>query len=226
MKMKPNTTVILLFLIAVVILTACGEGRRFSDLRYDDPSAYYLHVPEGYTESMRWPLFIALHEPREDSQDCIAEWFEIADENEFFLLCPELSGEDGNLEQAMNERLLAVILTRIYQEYSLHNRFFLAGRSEAASFAMRYAYRYPEAIQGVSVVDATSYPSGVDTVSFPILIIVEQGDQEAITAGNAFIDNLGGAGSQTRLLQIDDLGNGIPYRVQRLTVDLFEQVSR
>lgn len=224
--MNSRYTIFLLFLLAIVLLAGCAGPGRFSDFRFDDPSPYYLHVPEGYAAGMRWPLFIALHNVREDSQDCIAEWFEIADENEIFLLCPELNRESGEFEQATNERVLADILNRIYQEYTLRNRFFLVGRGEAASLAMRYANRYPQAIEGVAAIDAAAYPDGMGALNFPILIIVESGDQEAVESGRAFIASLGETGAQTRLLQIEGLGGGIPFSVQRLTVDLFEQVSR
>ncbi len=225
MRKKTSRTIVLLFLIAPLLLAACGNSRH-ADLRVEDPSVYYLHVPEGYTGGNRWPLFIALHEVRDDSQDCISEWFEFAEEDDFFLLCPGLSSEGASFDQAENERVLADILNRLYQEYSLRNRFFLAGRGEAASFALRYAYRYPQAIEGVAAIDAGAYPGEIGTASFPVLIIVERGDDQALLDGNAFMEGLGGGGTHTRLLEIDNLGGGIPYGVKRLTIDLFEQVSR
>jgi poly(3-hydroxybutyrate) depolymerase len=87
---KPRSAALVLFFILAIVLAACGGGNRFTELRYDQPSRYYLHVPDGYVEYQQWPLFIALHGIKQNSQDCITEWFEIADENQFFLLCPEL----------------------------------------------------------------------------------------------------------------------------------------
>jgi hypothetical protein len=226
MQMKNRYTTILLFLVGGLVLTACAGSGRYRDLRLDEPSPYYLRVPERYSESERWPLFIALHDVNEDSYDCIEEWFEIADENDIFLLCPELSGEGEAFDQSANERILADILNAVYQEYSLRSRFFLAGRGEAASFALSYASRYPQAIDGVSAIEAERYPSGADATTFPILIIVEQGDQEAMTTATTFMESMGETGGQARLLEIDNLGRRIPFGVMRLTVDLFEQVSR
>ncbi|MDF1499913.1 MAG: hypothetical protein P1P76_05545 [Anaerolineales bacterium] len=210
----------------MVFLSACGAGDRFAELSYDHPSRYYLYTPQGYTDFQQWPLFIALHDSKSNSLDCITEWFEIAEENQFFLLCPELDVREGGLDRPVNERILAGILNELYQNYRLQERFFLAGRGEAASFALRYAFRYPQAIAGVSAIEATSYPGGGHVGRFPILAIVESRDQQSIEAGNLFIERQGAAGVPTRLVEIDGLGEGIPYSVQRLTVDLFEQTSR
>lgn len=208
------------------LLAACGGAQRYSELRQEQPSPYYLYVPEAYTVSRQWPLFIALPDPSEDSQDCITTWFEIAEDNQFFLLCPELSTTGSMIDGPGSERILADILNRLYQDYSLRTSFFLVGKSEAASFALSYAYRYPRAINGVSAIDPGAYPSGAPTTNFPMLIIVEQGDSQASEAGSAFIQKLTAAGTQTRLLEIENLGGRIPYGVQRLTVEFFEQVSR
>ena len=216
----------LILFVGLSILAACGGSQRFVELRQEQPSTYYLYVPEAYTESKQWPLFIALPDSSEDSEDCISNWFEIAEDNQFFLLCPELSTTGRSIDGPASERLLASILNRLYQDYSLRTSFFLVGKSEAADFALSYAYRYPRAINAVSAITPAEYPSGVATTNFPILIIVEQGDSQASEAGNAFIQRLTGGGTQTRLLEIENLRGRIPYSVQRLTVDFFEQVSR
>jgi pimeloyl-ACP methyl ester carboxylesterase len=126
----------------------------------------------------------------------------------------------------VNERILANILSKLYRDYSLRERFFLAGKGEAASFALHYAFRYPQAVDGVSAIDASSYPSGVSSGDFPILVIVESEDEEAIEAASMFMKSLNESGTQTRLLEIENIGSEIPYSVQRLTVELFEQVSQ
>jgi hypothetical protein len=89
-----------------------------------------------------------------------------------------------------------------------------------------YANRYPHAIEGISAINASDYPPASAGFSFPILIIVQQGDEEALVTGESYIAELGGSGSQTRLIEIDNLDGRLPYGVQRLTVDLFQQVSR
>lgn len=216
-----------LFIVAAVLLAGCGSGSRFTELRYDEPSSYFLHVPEGYKTNTDWPLFIALHDFKQDSEECIAEWFDIADENQFFLLCPELIRDGALFDRAANERILADILNQLYQDYELRDRFFLAGKGEAASFATDYAFRYPQAIAGVSAIAAPTYPSGVTASGgFPILVIVDGQNPIAIEAGTAFINRVNSTTTQARLVEIDNLGNRIPYGVQRLTVELFQQFSR
>ncbi|MGD2162972.1 MAG: hypothetical protein PVI81_03820 [Anaerolineales bacterium] len=210
--------------LAISLLAGCGSAGQFDELRYDEPSRYYLHVPSSYDQNMRWPLFIALHDRGDDSGDCIQDWFEIADETQLFLLCPELEVGD-KLDSPVNERILADILNSLYQQFSLDNRFFLVGRNEAASFALSYAYRYPQAIEGISAIEPASYPQTAGSANFPILLIVEPGDQPSLDAASAFEQSLSGSGTQTRLLEIDGIGNHIPFRVQRLTVDFFEQLS-
>jgi hypothetical protein len=212
-------------LTGAVVLMSCARARQFNELRYEEPSLYYLHVPADYDQNIRWPLFVAFHDQRQDSYDCIQSWFEIADENDFFLLCPQLEAEGEGMDLAVNERILADILNRLYQDYTLNNRFFIAGQGEAASFALSYANRYPQAIEGVSAIEASEYPQSIGTVDFPILIIIEQGDQAAIEAASAFQISLSDRETQTRILEIDSLGSSIPYRVQRLIVDLFEQIT-
>jgi pimeloyl-ACP methyl ester carboxylesterase len=212
-------------LLACILLTACVGSNRFLEFRHDEPSRYYLHVPATYTTNTQWSLFIALPDIRSDSDECIEEWFEIADENALFLLCPELAHEGGEFDRATNERILADILNKLYDSYSLRSRFFIAGRGAAATFALRYAYRYPDAIEGVSAIEATAYPSEVETVDFPILLIVGQGDDEAKQAADVFVQSLSKTGTQARLVEVNNLGSGIPYRAQRLTVELFEQIA-
>jgi predicted peptidase len=211
---------------ALILLSACGGANRFEELRHEEPSRYYLYVPEIYNSSQQWPMFVAIHDVDEDSQDCIRDWYEIAEENQVFLLCPEFASNGGEFDRSVDERILADILNQLYQDYSLRTRFFLTGKNSAASFILRYAYRYPQAIDGVSAINPQEYPDRVQMVSFPILLIVERGDSQAIESGNEFIQSLSRTGTQTRLLEIDNLGSGIPYGVQRLTIELFEQVSR
>lgn len=218
--------IVWLCIVGFVLLSACGAGDRYVELSHDQPSRYYLYTPQGYTDLQPWPLFIALHDSKSNSLDCITEWFEIAEENQFFLLCPELDVREGGLDRPVNERILAGILNQLYQNYRLQERFFLAGRGDAASFALRYAFRYPQAIAGVSAIGATGYPGGGNAGGFPVLAIVESRDQQSIEAGNLFVEHQDAAGAPARLVEIDSLGEGIPYRAQRLTVDLFEQASR
>jgi pimeloyl-ACP methyl ester carboxylesterase len=170
-------------------------------------------------------LFIVLPDVRSDSRECIDDWLEIADEYQLLLLCPELNSEGENLDRNSNERILAAILNVLYKNYSLRGRFFLAGRGEAAAFALRYAYRYPEAIEGVAAIEATDYPNGVESVDFPILLLIEQGDQVGKDAADIFVQSLEATGTQARLVELNSLGRGIPYRAQRLAVELFEQIS-
>lgn len=213
-------------LACVLLLVSCVGSERFLELRHDEPSRYYLHVPTVSSTNAPWPLFIVLPDVRSDSQECIDDWFEIADEYQLFLLCPELSSEGENFDRATNERILADILNDLYGSYSLRSRFFLAGRGEAAAFALRYAYRYPDAIEGVTAIEATDYPSGVESVDFPILLLVEQSDQAGRDAADIFVQSLDATDTQARLVELNSLGRGIPYRAQRLTVELFEQISK
>lgn len=213
-------------LCAAILLSACGSVSRYEELRYEEPSRYYLYVPEVYSTGRQWPLFVAIHDVDEDSRDCIREWYAIAEENQVFLLCPEFATNADVFDRSIDERILADILNQLYQDYSLRTRFFLAGKNAAANFVLSYAYRYPQAIDGVSAINPQEYPDRAQMVSFPILLIVERGDTQAIESGNEFVQSMTGTGTQTRLLEIDNLGGDIPYSVQRLTIELFEQVSR
>jgi predicted peptidase len=224
MKAKSRLSFLLATLLCLSLLVACAAPNRFGELRYDEPSRYYLHIPANYDEARRWSLFIALHDQGEDAGDCIQDWFEIADQQELFLLCPEFEGKEDGFDSPENERILADVLSSLYQEFALNSRFFVVGRGEAASFALNYAYRYPQAIAGVSAIDPVDYPQRIGQVEFPILFIVKRGDQPAMEAANAFDASLSGSGAQTRILEIDGLGNNLPYRAQRLSVEFFEQL--
>ena len=225
MSSRSRLLIFLLLFIGAVPLGSCLNANRFSELRFNQPSSYYLYVPDTYKTNLRWPLFIALHDVGEDSLNCISTWLEIAEDNQFFLLCPDLEAEADSLDRPENDRLLASILEHLYQDYELGERFFLAGRGEAARLALSYAFRYPQAIAGVAAIDPPGYPPDSDRQeNLPILLILDSRDQMAVEAGEVFISS--SSSTQTRLLQIDGLGGGVPFSLQRLSVDLFKQVTR
>lgn len=217
----------LLALAALGASAGCALADSSAAYRHDEPSEYYLYVPEEYGGLHPWHLFIALHGEGEDGGDCIRSWLEIATESKVLLLCPTLKIEDGAVDQADAENRMAGILTRLYNDYALEDRFFVTGYSAGADFALRYAYRYPQAIEGVSAISPEVYPQIIARAAdIPIVIVADGREAAELQAAKDFVKNLEGVGFPARMVDIRGVDRRLSYDAQRVSIEFFQQVTR
>jgi poly(3-hydroxybutyrate) depolymerase len=212
--------------IAASALGGCGLFQNYSEYRRQSPSEYYIYVPEEYTHESEWPLFIGLHGEDEDGTDCFRTWQPFADDYGFILLCPTMPEKSGSLATLEGERIIAGVLGDLYQQYKVRDRFFLAGYSAGAEFALAYAYRYSEAVSAVSVISSEAFPIPSEARDIPVLITVGNRDVERIEPAQSFVDTVLSYGFPVRLLILEGVDHRLSQDAARVTVDFFKQVSR
>src|SRR3989304_2612781 len=162
-------------LAALFLVVPCSPLRSSPDpsaFRFEDPSPYYLYLPDQYSPDRRWPLFVAVHGSA-DAQACWNVWQPFADEEGFVLLCPALGEPDGMLHQLRGADKLNLILDRIYREYSLQPGIFLTGFSAGGQFVHGYAFHFPSYVAAASVMAPGNYyfpPAHARAVPFAIIV--------------------------------------------------------
>ena len=135
--------------------------------------------------------------------------------------------EDGKLITLEGERRIAGVLTAVYRQVTAKERFFLTGFSAGAEFALAYAYRYPNAIIGVSVISAESFPQPTaKSIDLPVLITVGELETDRVDITREFADSLNANGFTARLLVLQGGDHELSGDATRITLDFLRQVSR
>jgi poly(3-hydroxybutyrate) depolymerase len=207
-------------------VAACSNIPDPEEYRFEEPSPFYLYLPESYTPGSSLPLFIGVHGSSTDGRNCWNTWQPYADQYGFVLLCPVLADPDGRLHQLHgNDRLLA-ILGQVYSGYSIKPEIFLFGFSAGGQFVHGYAFMNPNYVAGVSVIaPGNAYPPPTETRHIPFLIIVGARDQ----AGNQQVarqlaTQLNQTGYSVQLMVLDGMGHAISEEAIQDTLNLYEQV--
>jgi predicted peptidase len=214
------------FLIIPVVLTGC-TGMRYRSYRHEQPSEYYLYLPEDPNTDKNWPVFIGVHGEDQVGLDCFETWEGFAEDFGFVLLCPTFKMQEGEIQSFEGERTLADILTQLYGTYDLEDRFFMAGFSNGASFAVHYGYRYPQALTGVAAIASPVYPEPVvQAQELPLLLVVGEQDDQALGPTNDFHERLQQMGFPSRLIVLQGVDHRMTSDARRLVIELFRQVSR
>jgi predicted esterase len=213
------------FKILVVLLLVSACGPRFVENRFEQPSEYYLYVPDNYQPSDEFHLFIALHGQDQDGEDCFEQWWRYAQEVRFVLLCPTMPFDEGGYDNNLAESQLAAILTDIYSRYTFANQFYLAGYEAGADFTIAYAYRYPSAIFGMSVISPRELPSTALAYNIPTLLLVGEEDTEERQAAEMFKEFLQSAGYSIRLVVVSGLDEALSPDARRISIDLYRDLT-
>lgn len=215
---------VLVFLVPA-LLVGCA-GMRFRSYHHDQPSEYYLYLPQEDTSGGGWPLFIGVHGENQNALDCFETWQGYAEDFEFALLCPAFDTEDGEILPFEGERLLADILTELYGRHHFSERFFVAGFSAGGAFAVHYGYRYPQALVGVAAIASPAYPEPVlQAQDLPLLLIVGEEDEVALDETTAFHERIQGMAFPSRLIVLPGVDHRMTNDARRLIIELFRQVS-
>jgi poly(3-hydroxybutyrate) depolymerase len=216
------------YLVIAALLSNCTPGGpNPDDYRFDTPSEYFLYVPEGYTEDLRWPVFVGAHGSGGTGRDCWSMWQGYAEHEGYILLCPSLSDEGGGWYQDDGDALVAAILNKIYQEYSIQNRVFIAGFSAGAQFAHGLAFNIPSYVYAVSMLSATNYyPPSPAAANIPFLVTI--GDQEnaaTLRAARGLVANLTDNGNHVEFYILEDVGHFVSQEAIDLTIDFFRRTT-
>jgi poly(3-hydroxybutyrate) depolymerase len=226
MKIKIKKAIVLFALFAL-FLSGCAVLDSSRAYRHKTPTEYYLYPPENYVPDGKWSLFIGLHGEGETSRDCYKQWKRYADEYEFVLLCPTLVEEEGAFSIAEGEQTISRVLSEVYKQVVVDDRFFVAGYSAGGDFALAYAYRYPNAIVGVSVISAENFPQpSAQGMDLPVLITVGERDDERAKAAQDFSEALEARGFAVRVVVLSGVDHQLSGDATRLTLDFFKQVTQ
>jgi poly(3-hydroxybutyrate) depolymerase len=200
---------------------------RYRSFHYDQPSEYYLYLPQDNGSSGEWSLFVGVHGEHQQAVDCFDTWEGYANDFEFALLCPAFQVEDGAILPFEGERVLADILTALYGKYHFKERFFIAGFSTGGSFAVHYGYRYPQALNGVAAIASAAYPEPAPQAQeLPLLLIVGDEDEEALNETSAFQERIQEMAFPSRLIELPGVDHRMTNDARRLILEFFRQVSR
>jgi len=217
---------ILSFAILVLLLSGCAVLDSARAYRHETPTEYYLYWPDNYLPDGKWHLFIGLHGEGESSRDCFQQWQRYADEFEFVLLCPTLIEEDGTFNVAKGEQTINGVLTEVYKQVVVEEGFFLVGYSAGGEFALTYAYRYPQALVGVSVISAQNFPQpSAQAINLPVLVTVGERDDERVMAAQNFAEVSEARGFATRVIVFPGVDHQLSGDATRLTLDFYGQVT-
>lgn len=218
--------IVIPLITAVIALAGCSSAANPNKHRFSEPSPYYVYTPKEYTPERAWPLFIGVNDLSTDGKACWNTWQPYADEKGYVLLCPELADPDGQLNQLnANDRLLK-ILDRVYADYSLEARIFLAGFSQGAQFVHGYAFAHPTYVVGISVIATGNYfrpPGNLNWIPFEV-IVGERDNPIAVEHANELAGLLDEAGYRVGLHVIPGVGHEISKEAIRITLDLFDRV--
>ena len=218
---------LLSFALLVTLIVSCSILDGTNAYRYETPSEFYFYKPENDRADQAWTIFVGLHGEGETGRDCFKNWQPFADDFEFVLVCPTLLEEDDKLVTLESERRIAGVLTEIYRQVTAKDRFFLAGFSAGAEFALAYAYRYPHAILGVSAISAQSFPQPTaKAIDLPVLITVGELETDRVEITQGFAESLNANGYTARLLVLQGVDHKLSGDATRITLDFLRQVSR
>lgn len=224
-KAPANLLVALVALVAVC--SACATAPDPGENLFAEPWPYYLYLPDSYTPDRALPLFVGVHGSSTDGRSCWNTWQRYADSKGYVLLCPELSDPDGRLHQLHGNARLLDILGRVYEEYSLQPKIFLAGFSAGGQFVHGYAFMNPDYVVGVSVIaTGNAYQPPPSSRHIPFVVIVgDRDDRGNIESADRLAGLLEQGGYSVELHVLSRTGHEISDEAIEITLDLYDQTA-
>jgi phospholipase/carboxylesterase len=225
-KINAGRAVVTICLFAM-LSTGCGilgaGGPNPADYRQEDPSEYYLYLPQTYSADARWPVFVGIHGAGGSGLDCWYAWQPYADPEGFILLCPSLSeSPNGWMQDTGNAKLIA-ILNRVFQEYPVYPQVYLAGFSAGGAFVQGFAFQYPGLVFGVScIAPGVVHPPPYSASGIPFFVIVGERDDPRIVDGTRQLaEMLQAQGNPVEYHIIPGSGHELSATARELTISLY-----
>ncbi len=217
---------LLLTLGILLALSGC-RAAAWRDYHETTPVEYYFWRPQ--VESPRGPpvLVIGLLGEGGSPLDCIELFQPLADDRGYALLCPRLGGSQGLEDPLVAERDLAAILGDLYAQGRFNSRFFLAGFADGGAFALNYAFKYPQAVIGVSAMSVVEYPEvfGVEAAP-PVQLVLGMEDRSGLEAARTAEEAWRSLGLLVRVIEVDGDGRRPSLDFARLASELSDEVTR
>ena len=218
-------TVILLALI-MILTSSCSVLANPNDFRHDNPSEYYLYVPEGDGFRQDLPVFVGIHGSGGSGRDCWSLWYPYARKEGFVLVCPTLTDSRGGWYQSEGEHKVVSILNQVYEDYQTDNKVFIAGFSAGAQFVQGYAISYTNWVRGVAVLSAGNYyKTTSNTGIIPYLVVVGGKDHPDTVAGaERLVAEREYYGYPVEYLFLPDVGHVMSKEAKEATMSLFRDL--
>ena len=212
--------------VFLVLLSAC-RGAAYREYHFTDPVEYYYFYPEGAGTEGPAPLVIALLGDKHSPLDCIELFQQFSKDRRYALLCPALGGDQGLADPLQAERDLAAILTKLYSTSTFQDRFFLIGFGDGGSFALQYALKYPQAVNGVSAMSVEAYPENFAPPGpLPVQLLAGQQDAAGLAEAKAVGQDWLAQGMLVDVVAVEGNGRSPSKAFARFASELADQVAR
>lgn len=217
----------LVLTVGIVLALGGCRAAAWRDYRETTPVEYYFWHPQ--VESPRGPpvLVIVLLGEGGSPLDCIELFQPLAEDRGYALLCPRLGGSQGLEDPLAAERDLAAILGDLYARDTFNSQFFLAGFADGGTFALEYAFKYPQAVIGVSAMSVGEYPEAFGVVGAPpVQLVLGMQDRSGLEAARATVEAWRTFGLLVRVIEVDGDGRRPSLDFARLASGLSDEVTR
>lgn len=213
--------------IGLVLALAGCRAAAWQDYHHTDPVEYYFWRPESVSPRGPRLLVIALLGESGSPLDCIELFQPLAEDRGYALLCPRLGGAQGLEDPLVAEQDLAAVLRELYADSTFQDRFFLAGFADGGSFALAYAFKYPQAVVGVSAMSVGEYPEAFGVVGAPpVQLVIGSGERGGLRAAQAIEQAWRAFGLLVRVVEVGGDGRRPTLDFARLASQLAEEVTR
>ncbi len=234
------------YVVAAYVLAGCSQ---YIDPNVPDPirpfvepehgGEYLLYRPSDYDRGSVWPLVVVCHSSFPDSPDKqIRHWTQLAEENGFLVVAPQLGGSGRGWTSRAGERASGVqddearILATIHHIRAGHNisedRIFLYGWLRGTTAAVRTGLRHPGVVRAVAVsnpkTDVTHLDDLVDVIDpyQPVLAVYSVSDMITGRHARRLVDWL-----RARHVDLDEDSSGsLRAGETGRVVGFFEEVIR
>ncbi len=226
--MKRMLAPIIIYLIAILALSGCSETPEPPGYLHNQPSEYYLYLPEGYNDEENLSVFVGVHGFGGSGKDCLTMWQTYAEKEGFVLICPTLADADSGWYQDEGERKVAKIIKQVSRKYKTNKQVFMVGFSAGAQFVQGYANQYAKSVKGVVVLSAGNYYQLVlDTKNIPYLVIIgDKDDAVSIARAQNFVAKREKNGYEVDHLLLPGVGHTVSKEAKEATMELFREVIK
>ena len=195
--------------------------------RYTQPYEYYLYVPRKYTAERSWPVFVGIHGSSGTGLHCWYWWQAFADKDGFILICPTLTDATGGWYQSDSEQKVSAIVSQVRSEYSLEERFYLAGFSKGAQLVQGYAFRYHQSVKGVAILSpGYAFSSTMNAQGISFLVVT--GDRETprrLETAQQIVSLLEQNNFNVEYHLLPGVGHTLTDETMKLTIEHFRKLN-